>query len=94
MRILCNICGSRTLTTKTNRITPMVSEAYCTCVNAECNQRFVTSIAFKHSLSHCTSGNVDMVLKMAEILSEEDKKTLHRAINGESFDQSTPVELL
>lgn len=51
MRVICIECGAVGRINKTNRLSENVAHLYCQCTDAECGHRWVSTLAYSHTLT-------------------------------------------
>lgn len=76
MRVYCKVCGQRGRITKTNQLSPDVSDLYCQCTDAECGHSWVATLSFSHTLNPSVKMTRQMVLGLAKGLNPEGVKWL------------------
>ncbi len=81
VRILCNVCGQRAATTKTNRLSINAVDIYLTC--SHCGHRFVWSAGFKHSLTGSKKEKKENLMALLNTLDPNEKRDLLHSISVE-----------
>jgi len=76
MRVECPECNQRAVINKRNRLSNVVTDLYCSCSDAECGHTFVTTLAFKHTLSPSRKGAKDMMLELLRSLPANEQQQL------------------
>lgn len=74
MKIFCNECGDRAITTKTLRHSNNAYDIYLICKS--CGHRFVWSAGFKHSITETNSNNKEKIKYLIESTPESERREL------------------
>ncbi|BCG65102.1 MAG: cell division protein ZapA [Methyloprofundus sp.] len=78
---MCPHCDSKALITSSNSLTATVKDLYCQCENTSaCGARFVTTLAYKHTLNPPTSTTAEIAMSLINRLSKEEKAELQRDV--------------
>lgn len=72
MDIKCNICGNKSIITKTDRVHSELSRLYCSCKNKECMHRFVMNLEFSHSTAPSLLKKDELLLTLLKKLPEQE----------------------
>lgn len=80
MRILCTVCGKKSVIGKTERLSVGVANLYCSCTDPECGHTFVASVSFSHTLSPSAKTATEVVSALARALSPEQRKALQQEL--------------
>lgn len=81
MRVFCSECGNKALINKTNRISDGYANLYCSCTNVDCGHRFVSTLAFSHSLSPSALNRSDAIKTILALCGKADANELRRLIS-------------
>ncbi|WEE29197.1 ogr/Delta-like zinc finger family protein [Aeromonas hydrophila] len=79
MRVYCKECGQRGRITKTNKLSPDVSDLYCQCTDAECGHTWVACLSYSHPLSPSSRTASQLVLNLVGSLTPEVRQMV---LNG------------
>lgn len=84
IKIECNVCGSKAIITRTERMTEdhSYSRLYCSCKNKACNHRFVMNLEFSHSINTGLLEKDKLIIALIERLSEKEKKALLNSLQN------------
>jgi hypothetical protein len=80
MRVLCNVCGTKAVIGKTDRISLQHTNLYCSCTDPECGHTFVVNLSFSHTLSPSAKTASDVVTALARSLSPEQRRKLQQEL--------------
>lgn len=80
MRIICTVCQQKAVIGKTDRLSPAVSNLYCSCTDPECGHSFVVNVSFSHTLSPSAKTATAVVAALARALSPEQRKALQQEL--------------
>ncbi|TCJ98818.1 Ogr/Delta-like zinc finger protein [Volucribacter psittacicida] len=79
--IYCKICGSKSVVTRTERMTSDYSRLYCSCRNPDCRHKFVMNLEFSHSTSTSQLTKDQLFSYLIKNLSVNDKKDLKKLLD-------------
>lgn len=80
MRVMCPTCGQRARISKTNRLSLVHADLYCSCTDAECGHTFVVNLSFSHTLSPSSSSASNLVIELVNALPPEARKQLQQEL--------------
>ncbi len=80
MRVMCPTCGQRARISKTNRLSLLHADLYCSCTDAECGHTFVVNLSFSHTLSPSSRSASNLVIELVNALPPEARKQLQQEL--------------
>ncbi|WP_345854004.1 ogr/Delta-like zinc finger family protein [Shewanella algae] len=80
MRVMCPTCGQRARISKTNRLSLVHADLYCSCTDAECGHTFVVNLSFSHTLSPSSRSASNLVIELVRALPPEARKQLQQEL--------------
>ncbi|MBO2695796.1 ogr/Delta-like zinc finger family protein [Shewanella algae] len=80
MRVMCPTCGQRARISKTNRLSLVHADLYCSCTDAECGHTFVVNLSFSHTLSPSSRSASNLVIELVNALQPEARKQLQQEL--------------
>ncbi|POY46785.1 ogr/Delta-like zinc finger family protein [Avibacterium paragallinarum] len=78
--IYCNVCNSKAMITRTDRIHSNFSKLYCSCRNSKCGHKFVINQEFSHTTKTSLLTKERLLKLLIGQLSEEDKEKLKQEL--------------
>ncbi|MEE3608245.1 ogr/Delta-like zinc finger family protein [Avibacterium paragallinarum] len=78
--IYCNVCNSKAMITRTDRIHSNFSKLYCSCRNSKCGHKFVINQEFSHTTKTSLLTKESLLKLLIGQLSEEDKEKLKQEL--------------
>ncbi|WP_081275639.1 ogr/Delta-like zinc finger family protein [Vibrio cyclitrophicus] len=81
MRVVCTECGEKARIQKSNRISTVYSDLYCSCSDPECGHSFVMNLTFSHTLSPSAKTTSQLAFEIVKALSPEQRQELQRQLS-------------
>lgn len=91
MRVICIECGVRGRISKTNWLSENVADLYCQCTDAECGHRWVSTLAYSHTLTPSRRRAGDVLVTLLS-LPREQRAALANAINQQLATEQTKLK--
>ncbi|MFD1806238.1 ogr/Delta-like zinc finger family protein [Pasteurella oralis] len=82
--IYCNVCNSKAIVTRTDRIHSNFNKLYCSCRNQKCQHKFVFNLEFSHSTSSSLLTKDKLLALTLSQLSKEDKEKIKKLLDEEN----------
>lgn len=74
--IICNICYSKAIIKKTERLNNELSVLYCRCTNNQCKHQFVINQEFSHTTKSSLLTKDQLLRLTISMLSSKEKEDL------------------
>lgn len=78
--IYCKICNSRSVVTRTERLTSEFNKLYCSCRNPHCGHKFVMNLEFSHTTRTSQLTQKELISYLVKNLSQSDKTELKKIL--------------
>lgn len=89
MRVICTECGALGRINKTHRLSENVAHLYCQCTDIKCGYRWVSCLAFSHTLTPARKQIGDAMVAVLG-LPNEQRAALANALNQQlAMEQQT-----
>lgn len=79
--IYCNVCNTKAVITRTDRIHSNFSKLYCSCRNPECGHKFVVNQEFSHTTKTSQLTKDGLLKYLIDQLSEKDREDLKKLLD-------------
>lgn len=80
VRVHCRECGAKATIGKTNRLSPVYADLYCSCSDPECGHTFVANLSFSHTLSPSSKSSSAIVTELAKAMNSAQIKLLQQEL--------------